>query len=324
MAAVVSHHPFRHARRAGRIEDVQRIGRSHRHACSGLCRGCKLGPVDVPPRNHWRLLLRSLQDDAAARLHLGELDRLVEERLVRHDAVHLDAARSGDDDVGAGVADTRRQLVRREASEHDRMDGADPRAREHRHDRLGDHRHVNDHTVALPDAQPGEGAGEAGDLIAQLAIREALDRARDRTVVDERRLVGAAVLHVPVEGVVAGVHLRAREPAVERGTRAVEHTVPPLVPVDRLAGFGPKSFRVLDPLGVDVVLDALRGVDAGRGVHESPWVRGADLCSKAAGHDSARQHACRGPAGRLPVGVRRPCFPPRASTGASGPRARRR
>src|SRR5205823_4221821 len=84
-------------------------------------------------------------------------------------------------------------------------------------------------SVAFPDAQPGEGAGEAGDLIAQLAIREALDRARDRTVVDERRLVGAAVLHVPVEGVVAGVHLRAREPAVERGTRAVEHTVPPLV-----------------------------------------------------------------------------------------------
>src|SRR5207245_520483 len=101
-------------------------------------------------------------------------------------------------------------------------------------------------------------------------IREGLDRARDRTVVDQRGLVGAAVLDVPIERVVARVDHAARKPAVKRGARAVEHAIPTLVPVDGFAGFGPEPFRVLGPLRVDLVLAALRGVEAGRGMHESP------------------------------------------------------
>ena len=38
---------------------------------------------------------------------------------------------------------------------------------------LGDHRHVDDDPVALADALRGERAGEARDLVAQLAVGEA-------------------------------------------------------------------------------------------------------------------------------------------------------
>ena len=50
---------------------------------------------------------------------------------------------------GSGVVDAHRQLVGREAAEHHRVDGAQAGAGEHGDDRLGHHRHVDDHAVAL-------------------------------------------------------------------------------------------------------------------------------------------------------------------------------
>src|SRR5207245_1607023 len=117
-------------------------------------------------------LVGALEDDAGARLPRGELDRLVEQRLVRHDAVHLDAARGGDDQRRLGVADAGRQLMRREAPEHDRMDRADARAREHRDHRFRDHGHIDDHPVGGSDALASQDPGKAGDLVTQLPIRE--------------------------------------------------------------------------------------------------------------------------------------------------------
>ena len=48
-----------------------------------------------------RLALRALQDQAGVRLVLGELDRLVEQRLVGHDARALDAAAGREDQLAA-------------------------------------------------------------------------------------------------------------------------------------------------------------------------------------------------------------------------------
>ena len=77
------------------------------------------------------------------------LDRAVEQRLVVHDPPRLDAAGGGDDHLGLAVVDPHRQLVRREAAEDHRVHRADPGAGEHRHQRLGHHRHVDDDPVAL-------------------------------------------------------------------------------------------------------------------------------------------------------------------------------
>src|SRR5256886_15724946 len=119
VTAVVAHDALRHPRRTRRIEDVERIGRGDRHALRASRRRHQLRPVAVAPDNHGGPFLRPLKNDAATRLHRGELDRLVEQRLVRNDAIHLDAARGGDDHRRLCVTDARRELVRGEAPEYD-------------------------------------------------------------------------------------------------------------------------------------------------------------------------------------------------------------
>jgi hypothetical protein len=47
----------------------------------------------------------------------------------------------------------------------DRVDGAQPRAGQHRLQRLGDHRHVDDDAVALFDALGAQGAGQRRDAV---------------------------------------------------------------------------------------------------------------------------------------------------------------
>ena len=84
----------------------------------------------------------------------------------------LDAAGRGDDDLRLRVLDPARELVGREAAEDDRVNRADPGAREHRDHRLGHHRHVDDDAVARLDALGSEHARETRDGIAQLAVGE--------------------------------------------------------------------------------------------------------------------------------------------------------
>src|SRR5256885_2059978 len=123
--------------------------------------------------------------------------------------------------------------------------------------------------VAPSDTLAEEHAGEPGDRIAQLAIRERLDRARDGAVVNQGGLVGAAVLDVPVERVHAGVDGGARKPTIERRARAIEDPIPAFGPVDGLARFGPEPLRVPGPPRIHLGLGALRGVEARRGAHDS-------------------------------------------------------
>jgi hypothetical protein len=57
-----------------------------------------------------------------------------------------------------------------EAAEHDVVRRADPRAREHRDDDLGDHRQVDADDVAFGDALVLERTGEAFDFGEQLGV----------------------------------------------------------------------------------------------------------------------------------------------------------
>ncbi len=126
------------------------------------------------------------------------------------------------------------------------MDGAQSRAGEHRHHRFGDHRHVEDDAIALADALSRDHPGDARHLVAQLAIGEGLLGVGEWRIVDQRRLLRAATLHVPVERVVAGVEFAALEPTIERRVRPVEHLVPALRPVDRRRLLRPESLGILE------------------------------------------------------------------------------
>jgi hypothetical protein len=194
----------------------------------------------------------------AGHLVLRQLDRAVEQRLVRDDAVDLDAARAGQDQLGLRVVDALGELVGGEAAEHHGVDRADARAREHRDHGLGHHRHVDDHPVALLDALAPEHAGAERHRVAELAIGIRLDRAGHGAVVDEGFLLAAAPVHMNVHRVVAGVERTADEPPIERLSRVVEDAVPALVPEDLLGGRGPERDRVLHRALVGLVVDALR------------------------------------------------------------------
>ena len=205
VAAGVAHDTLGLPGRARRVEDVERIGGLHRHARRRLCRGERLVPVEVATGHHRRGILRPLQQDNLRHLVSRLLDRLIDQRLVLHDARRLDPARGGQDQLGRAIVDAARQFLGREAAEHHGMDGTDPSAGEHRHNGFGDHRHVEDDTVALAHALGRDHAGDERDLIAQLAIGEGLLGVGERRVVDQRRLLGAATVDMPVERIVAGI-----------------------------------------------------------------------------------------------------------------------
>jgi hypothetical protein len=246
VAAGVADDALRVARRTRRVEDVDRLGRLDRHALRGLRVRDRLRPLDIPPRGERGLEHRPLEDDAALGLPLDEVDRGVEQRLVRDEPVRLDPARRRHDRLRLGVLDPLRELMRGESAEDHRVHGADPRAGEHRDHSLGDHRHVDDHAVAALHALRAQRPGEGGDQVAELTVRVGALRVGDRRVVDQRRLVGASALDVPVERVVGRVQPTAREPAVERRARVVEDPRRRLVPIDRLRRLGPEFLGLLE------------------------------------------------------------------------------
>ena len=142
---------------------------------------------------------------------LGALDRLVGIGLERHGLAAAQALIGGDDEIGAAILDAVRQRIGREAAEDDGMDGADPRAGEHRIGRLGDHRHVDRHAVAPLDAARLQHVGEAADVRVQLAIGDLLVLGRVVALPEDRDLVGA-VLQMPVDAVGRDVERAVLEP----------------------------------------------------------------------------------------------------------------
>ncbi len=244
--AVVAHDALGLTGRSRRVKNVERIGGCHGYAVVGRS-GIHLRlPVEIAARVQLCALLRTLHDDALVRLVLGEVDGLVEQRLVLDDAPRLDPAGRRDDHLGACIVDAHGELVGGETTENDRVHGAEPRAREHRDHGLRNHGHVDDDAIAPADSLGGQHTGKSRHLVEKLPVGERLDSVGDGAVVDERRLIAAAVVHVHVEGVVAGVELGAGEPAVERLVARIEHLVPGLVPVHVPGGLRPECLAVFD------------------------------------------------------------------------------
>src|SRR5579883_150927 len=100
-------------------------------------------------------------------------------------------------------------------------------------------------SIAIADAEPGDGAREPCHLVAKLAVGPERDAAGDRAVIDERGLLGSTARDMAVERVPAGVEAAARKPAVEGRAAVVEDAVPGPLPLDRLGGIGPEALGIL-------------------------------------------------------------------------------
>ncbi len=208
----------------------------------------------------------SLDDDREVRFVLSDLDGLIEHRLVFEDSALLDTAGGGDDGLRGGVVDAHGQFVRGEAAEDDRVDRAEAGAGEHGHGRLGDHRHVDDDSIALGHALVGQSPREAGDLVEQFCVGDGTDGVGDRRVVDDGGLIAAAVRDMAVDRVVADVELAVGEPAIDRRIRIVDGLRRFGDPVDVVPGLlEPEPLGVLGDAGHDVVV---AGCGVLGGVHD--------------------------------------------------------
>ena len=137
--------------------------------------------------------------------------------------------------------------MRGKAAEHDRMDRAQTRAGQHRHQRLGDHGHVDDDAVALGDALGRQPTGKTCDLLLQLGKADLGFAASDRAVIDDRRAVAVACNDVAVHGVVAGVHPRIGKPFVQVVAPVKQRLRRCNVPINSLRRLKPIPFRVILP-----------------------------------------------------------------------------
>ena len=164
------------------------------------------------------------------------------------------------------------------ASEHHGVDQADPSTGQHGDRRLGHHRHVNDDPVSLSSALALENTGKARHLIEQVAIAEDLDCLGDRAVINESGLLGPAVCHLTVQGVVASVDDASGEPTVKARPRCIEHLVPFLVPMNRFRRIRPEAFGIVLPPRVDFIVCALHRVLI---LPASPGPRAETACPNA-------------------------------------------
>ena len=199
---------------------------------------------------------------------LGE--RLVDGRLERRGRTATVAAVGGDDDPRVAVEDARRQGVRGEAAEDDRVRCAEPGAGEHRDDRLGDHRHVDRDPVAGLDAEVDQRVGGLGDLVLHLRERDVAGVVGRFADPVERHLVAVAGLDVAVDAVVGRVELAADEPLGERRVGPVEHVRERGVPADPLGLLGP----VAQPVGLGLVVRARGRIGVGGEVRRRVEVSG--------------------------------------------------
>ena len=261
--AIVAHHALGPAGGAGGVENIERVGRLHRHAVVRFGGGFGLQQVVVAALCQLARRLLALQDQAGIRLVRRQADRGVQQGFVFDDPPRLQPAGRGDHHPRLGIRDAGRQFGRREASEHDRVHSPKPSAGEHADGGFGDHGHVEDDAVAFDDPELGQRAGQLRHARLQVAIGKSLELPGHRAVPDQRRLVAAPASDVPVETIETGVQLAAREPLAIGAQAGIEHRVPASGPVDALGRRGPPGMRVGLPLAIGFVVQ--RGI-AHRGV----------------------------------------------------------
>ena len=277
--AVVAHHALRPAGRAGRVEDVERVGRPnwdgrprHRHR-HGL----------VPVKVQWphrRDARRTLQDDDAIGCVRREGDSRIDEWLVFDNVLRFDPARGSHDYLRHGIVDSCRELLGSEPPEYDRVHRADPSAGKHRDSGLRDHRQVDDHSIARCDAKVVEDSGECGDLTEQFAIGDCSRCPGHRAHMVDCRAITPTSFDMAVECIPAGVERGVREPPVKRGPVVVEHTHRTALPIDKRCRLAPERGGIR-PCPLLRLLVCTHPITVSRALIPSPFRARSSLCVPA-------------------------------------------
>ena len=159
------------------IENEKRILSIHflDRAVIGNFRGGLVIPdVPAPVPRHIRSCAAHYQDFLYNRVHRTVLKRVICIKLKRHLASATQTFVCCNDYFRRAVRNPPRKRVRRKTSEHDRMNGADTRARKHGEGSLGDHRHVYGYPVALAGAQRLKHVSHAADFAPEFRVSKLL------------------------------------------------------------------------------------------------------------------------------------------------------
>ncbi|VUM26484.1 hypothetical protein PGKDCPLP_04088 [Stenotrophomonas maltophilia] len=260
IAPHIALHALRLAGGAGGIQQIARLARFqplHRHVDFTDLR-TQLGVVHIAARHAWFGGIQPTRHDQhVRRWRRGFGAGGVDHRLVRNQLATAHAGIGRDQQLGLGVVDAQRQVVRGKATEHHRVHRTDARAGQHREHGFGHVRHVDHHAVTVTDAEVLEHGGEVIHLAIQLAVGDLAGAVGLGGDGNQCELVGA-LGQVAVDGVVAEIGFTTDEPAPERRVAVVEHLLRRFVPMDALGFLAPEGLRLVDraTVGFLVVHDA--------------------------------------------------------------------
>ena len=166
--------------------------------------------------------------------------------------------------ITLGCASSMREAsdARGEAAEHHRVDRADARAGQHREHGLGDHRHVDQHAVALPT--PSDCRIAAMRCTSRVQFAEAVGAlcAGFGGDVDQRRLVGRASRRCRSTALWHRLVVPPTNQRANGGWLVVADLARRRLPVDQLRLLGPEGVAVLDRAAVEIAYVVMR---------VSPW-----------------------------------------------------
>ena len=183
---------------------------------------------------------------------------LVDGLLERHRLAAAVLPVGGDDQRGLSVLDPGPQRRRRVAGEHHGMHDTEPRARQHRHDGLGHHRHVYRDPVTGDHTEVGQRIGGLAHLVLELGVGDVAGVADGLAHPVDRQPIAVARLDVTVHAVVRDIEFAADEPLGERRLRPVQHLGERRLPRQPVGLFLPERQPVF--LGLTVQLGGRVGV----------------------------------------------------------------
>ena len=254
MAAIVTNNTLRLACRAGCVQDIQRVCRLDRDRRQFRHVFVRRMPFKIATRHQFSLQRFTLINDTVIRLVRGNFNRLIKQWFVGDNPAGLMTARRTDNRFRLGIVDTRGKLGRGKSAKDNRMHSAKPRTAQHGNNRFNDHRHIDDHPVALFDTQRLQHSGKAGSCSLQRAICHFRCVAGDRRIIDDRHLIAMPGLYMPVHRVITGVQRAIRKPAVEGRVGIIQRRLRRSHPVNALGSFQPEAGCITLRAFIDILI----------------------------------------------------------------------
>ena len=156
----------------------------------------------------------------------------------------------GDHHAARGIVNAIFERLRGEATEDNRVDGADTRAGEHGERGFGNHGHVDTHTVTLTDSLRSQSVREATNLNLELLVGKPLGVIGVIPLPDNRSVI-CTLRQVPVNAVHGDVQLGVDKPAGSTsGDIGIRDRGPGRMPVEKLRLLGPKCLGVIQRLAI--------------------------------------------------------------------------